>query len=115
MPPSAAEVSVSEVLRKSYPELARQAEEPTSLLFPPLLRLESVRKPHALSHKMCAKYVLRKVQVGLQRLAPVRSVFKHRGRPLVGDLALFKSAIEHRVISDLPVNDLIDPGKLSRD
>ena len=88
VPPSAAEVSVSEVLRKSHPELARQAEEPTSLLFPPPLRPESVRKPHALLHKTYAKYVLRNVQVGLQRLAPVRSVFKHRGRPLVGGFRL---------------------------
>ena len=31
-----------------------------------------------------------------------------------GVFALFKSATEHRVISDLPVNDLIDPGKLPR-
>ena len=113
VPPSAVDVPLQTVLQDSAPLLARQSVEPSLLLLPASRRPGAVRRPAKLLAKTYPALVRRNIKVGLQRLAPRRKVWRHNGRLLEGGaFAVYTSSSEHRVISDLPVNDLIDPDRL---
>ena len=80
VPPSAADVPLQTVLQDSAPLLARQSVEPSLLLLPACRRPGAVRRPAKLLAKTYPDLVRRNIKVGLQRLAPRRKVWRHRGR-----------------------------------
>ena len=84
VPPSAADVDTAGVLDTYNPQLAAQVREPSLLLLPPRERPLTLRRPCRLLHTSYPKLVRTNVRVGLQKLMPRRSIWKHHGRPVIG-------------------------------
>ena len=115
VPASAADINVSEVLADFRPEVAEQARNPRILLLPPSKRPARCKRPHSRLADSYPRLVRRNCAAGLQRLVQGKHVWKHNGKRMVaGTFGIQKSDTEDRVISDLPVNDLIDPCMVCR-
>ena len=115
VPAAAATVSVSQLLQDSHPAVAEQCRFPAALLLPPELRPPKLKRCYARLHASYPKLVARNCAAGLQRLVPGSRVWHHRGKRMVGGaFGVRKSSTEDRVISDLPVNQLVDPAKVLR-
>ena len=115
VPPRAGAVDLAGVLDKRFPELAAQVREPRLLLLRARERPKKLRRPFVRLDSTYKELVQRNVSSGLQRLVPEEAVWKHAGRTLKGaGFAVAKDAVEDRAISDLPINELLDPKRLPR-
>ena len=95
--------------------VAQQVTEPRSLLLPAHLRPQRLKRSHCMLDPSYARHVSRCVKAGLQRLAKPSGVWKHQGKLLLGGaFAVAKNATEDRVISDVAVNQLVDPLRVIR-
>ena len=115
VPTSAADVSVADLLAESKTEVAKQARDPSSLLLRPCARPKRLANSFSRLHSSHPSLVQRNCKAGLQRLVRGRHVWKHNGKRLVGGASgIRKKDSEDRIISDLPVNQLVDPTKVLR-
>ena len=115
VPDHAATVDLAGLLDEHFPGLADQVRHPRSLLLSVDQRPARLKRPHALVGPTYPQLVARNVTAGLQGYGSKKRVRKHRGVPLVaGAFGVRKSDTEQRVISDLPVNQLLDPAALPR-
>eukprot|EP00971_Amphidinium_carterae_P286189 5682629-Amphidinium_carterae.1 len=97
------------------PFLARQIIHPRDLLLRPSERPSVLLPTHSMLAPSYRKLVERNVTVGLQKLVPMGKVWKHHGKPLIGGaFGIRKSIGEQRVISNLPVNQLLDDARVPR-
>lgn len=111
VPPAAAQVP----LALHFPKIADQVRRPQALLLPPSPRPAAIGKHCTLVSSGYPQLVARANACGLQRLVAPNRVWKHRGRRLVGGIfAVPNGEGEQRVISDVAVNDLVDPAKVIR-
>ena len=115
VPASAATVDLRECFEGSFPEFAKQVEEPSSLLLPSRLRPKLIKRGHTWLHRSYPNLVRKNVKAGLHQLKKPSQVAKHRGKLCItGAFAVPKDDKEDRVITDPAVNQLIDPLKLPR-
>ena len=78
-------------------------------------RGELKRRPYVHIGDDYPAFVEATVRSGLQKLMPRKKIAKHRGRILAGGaFAVAKDFDEDRFVSDLPVNELLDPQRLPR-
>ena len=115
VPDRAATVDLAGLLDEHFPGLAHQVRCPRSLLLSVDQRPARLKRPHTLVGPTYPSLVARNVAAGLQGYGSKKRVRKHRGVALVaGAFGVKKSDTEQRVISDLPVNQLLDPDALPR-
>ena len=109
----AAGVDLANVLATDAPLVAEQILHPSALLLP---KRDRPRAPRPFM-KLAASYpafVQRCVKAGLQKLLPLRKIYKVKGRPLLsGCFAVPKDDTEARGISALcPLNSFVDATKI---
>ena len=114
VPDHAATVDLAGLLDEHFPG-PDQVRHPRALLLSSGERPAKIKRPHTLIESTYPRLVARNVAAGLQAYGSKKRVRKHRGFPLVaGAFGVKKSDTEQRVISDLPVNQLLDPALLPR-
>ena len=93
----------------------RKIVDPESVLLPPDQRPDLERRPFTNVGPDYDDFVESTCRARLQEVIPVRRIATHRGKPLDGGaFAVPKDEKEDRFISDLPVNQLLDPRRLPR-
>ena len=114
VPDKAAVVDLHNVLQNFDKTIANQVIHPGELLLPRHLRPRKLPRPFCKLDGTYAEYVKRNCKAGLQKLKPLKTIFKIKGRPLYsGAFAVAKNSDEDRAISALcPLNALVDQTKL---
>ena len=114
VPEKAAVVDLHNILQKFDIALAKQIIHPGELLLPPRLRPRKLPRPFCKLDGTYGEYVKRNCKAGLQKLKPLKTIFKIKGKPLFsGAFAVAKNIEEDRAISALcPLNALVDQRKL---
>jgi len=114
VPEKAAVVDLFDVLQKFDMKIAKQVQHPGELLLPRKLRPSRLPRPFCKLDSSYRDYVRRNCQAGLQKLKPLKTIYKVKGKPLYGGaFAVAKNADEDRAISALcPLNALVDVDKL---
>lgn len=114
VPEKAAVVDLHNILQKFDSALAKQIIHPGELLLPPRLRPRKLPRPFCKLDGTYGEYVKRNCKAGLQKLKPLKTIFKIKGKPLFsGAFAVAKNIEEDRAISALcPLNALVDQRKL---
>ena len=113
VPAVAAGVDLAKVLATDAPLVAEQILHPSALLLPKRDRPRAPRPFMRLAASYPA-YVQRCVKAGLQKLLPLRKIYKVKGRPLLsGCFAVPKDDTEACGISALcPLNSFVDATKI---
>jgi hypothetical protein len=100
IPAAATQVDLAGALDEFHPVLARQVCQPTALLLPRRARPSHLKRPYAHVDSSYPQLVQLTVASRLQVLAPKRSVWKHKRKPLInGGFAVPKDDNEDRFIS----------------
>ena len=114
VPDKAAVVDLHRVLSKFDKKLAQQIEHPGELLLPRHARPARLPRPFCKLSDSYTEYVKRNCRAGLQKLKPLKTIYKVKGKPLFsGAFAVAKNADEDRAISALcPLNAMVDSDKI---
>lgn len=114
VPDKAAVVDLHRVLSKFDKKLAQQIEHPGELLLPRHARPARLPRPFCKLSDSYPEYVKRNCRAGLQKLKPLKTIYKVKGKPLFsGAFAVAKNADEDRAISALcPLNAMVDSDKI---
>ena len=114
VPDKAAVVDLHRVLSKFDKNIAKQIEHPGELLLPRHARPARLPRPFCKLSDSYPEYVKRNCRAGLQKLKPLKTIYKIKGRPLFsGAFAVAKNSEEDRAISALcPLNALVDSDKI---
>eukprot|EP00971_Amphidinium_carterae_P115155 2280884-Amphidinium_carterae.1 len=115
VPDFAGAVDTHAVLSTINSAMAKQVLCPKMLLLRKALRPKRLLRTSAMLDGTYKRFVLKMATVGLQKLVRPSRVWKHNGKPMIGGcFAVPKSPFEQRVISNLPVNQLVDPARVPR-
>ena len=110
----AAVVDLHRVLSKCDKKLAQQIEHPGEWLLPRRARPARLPRPFCKLSDSYPEHVKRNCRAGLQKLQPLKTIYKIKGKPLFsGAFAVAKNADEDRAISALcPLNAMVDSDKI---
>ena len=115
VPGTAATIPVSQLLHDTQPHVAGQCRRPAALLLPLARRPKKLVKCYTRLSRSYPTLVDKACAGGLQRLVRGNRVWKHNGKRMVGGaFAVKKDEHKDRMISDLPVNQLVDQSKVLR-